>query len=321
MNGAAASMALMLCTGTGNTAVQEAARYLGQPLWALLRMRTRDLIDALPPGMEHVAEILARNRGPQQAHAARLLEELSRIGAQAFIPGEMGYPQALRASLRQNAPALLTILGDPALLSEPAVAIVGARHVSHYGVELAAACARVFCSAGIPVVSGGARGVDAAAHAAALAAGGKTVVVLAQGLLTYQAPKEIYSAQAEGRAVLVSQFMPDAPWASHAAVARNDTISALARLICVIEPKKTGGSIRTARCAIAQGKRLLLYCSGETSAGIPEPWARAGALHLLDAEGHFSAPRLLELWASAPPPPKGQGDLFEHTSQPKARYA
>jgi len=317
MNDAVASLALLLSPGTGNAGVvlgQSAARAVDRPLGALVGLPARDLVALLPPGMARVAETLARCGQPHQARAARLIERLVQRGGQAITLHEKAYPAALRASLGRDAPALLTVLGDPALLVDAGGAVVGARKATRRGIKLARACAQEFCRAGIAVVSGGARGVDSAAHAAALAAGGKTVVVLPQGLLTYVPPKAVKAAVAQGRAILVSQFVPDAPWETHAAVTRNATISGIARVVCVIEPKKVGGSIRTARAALAQGKRVAAYCPEGLPGSAAGPLAQTPALELLDAAGHFSADRLLDIWASTPALPAGQADLLEHAA-------
>lgn len=314
-NPAVAVLALLLCPSVGNSGVLRAlaaARHLGRPLDAVLDMAPQDLLDALPPGLSTVAEVAARCSRAQRDHAEMLFEKVTRMGGRFLVHGEDGYPEGVTTAMAANAPALLTILADPMLLGEHAVAIVGAREVSSQGAQLAAECARVFSMAGVTVVSGGARGVDVTAHAAALAAGGKTVVVLPQGVLTYRPLGELHEAMQEGHATVLSQFVPDAPWETHAAVTRNATISALAHMVCVIEPKKRGGSIRTARHALSQGKRLLVHW-GEGLAASAQAAAltHAGALDVLETNASFSQARLLELWQTAPEPPRGQGDLFE----------
>ncbi len=99
--------------------------------------------------------------------------------------------------------------------------------------------------------------MDAAAHGAALAAGGATVIVLPQGALSYEKPSAYGEAMRAGRVLLLSEFVPDLPWCTHAAVQRNATISVLSDGLCVIAPAKQGGSIRTARCAIERAKPVF----------------------------------------------------------------
>lgn len=307
-----ASLALLLCAGVGNAAVlraQAAAGRLDMPLAAMLDMPARGLVEALPPGWSPVVEIIAHYDRKQRTRARDLVNRVRRLGGRFLTPGQVGYPESLASSLGAAAPAVLTLLGGEGLLHQEGAAVVGARIVSQYGAALAAACAAAFCKAGAVVVSGAAQGVDTAAHQAALDAGGVTVAVLPQGLLTYAPPQAFGTALRAGRAALVSQFVPDAPWETHAAVTRNATISALARLICVIEPKKTGGSICTARHALRQGKRLLVHWGAADVQGPAAALAHAGALPVHDPAGRFSPDRLIALWKTAPSSPEGQSEF------------
>jgi DNA processing protein len=268
-------------------------------------MDPAEIVTWLPPGHGHLAGYVLESKGRRLDHAARLLDRLAERGGRALIIGEPEYPSALPSYLGAGAPPLIFLAGSADWLGAPSAAVVGARVVSKAGARLAWQCGAAFAGEDIPVVSGGAAGADSAAHAAALAEGGKTVVVLPQGLFTYVCPPEICEGLEEGRALLLSEFPPDAPWRRHAAVTRNATISALARLVCVIEPKKTGGSIRNGRCALVQGKRVLVHGTGPSAPGV-KALIQAGALELMDDNGRFRAGRLRELWHSAPEPPPRQ---------------
>jgi predicted Rossmann fold nucleotide-binding protein DprA/Smf involved in DNA uptake len=116
-------------------------------------------------------------------------------------------------------------------------------------------------------------------------------------------------AAEEGRAAIVSEFAPDSRWHTHAAVTRNATISALSRLVCVIEPRKTGGSVRTARCGLEQGKQVLVHGSRDPESPIAA-LRRAGAGSLLDEQGQFSGARLQDRWRNPPATSASQADLF-----------
>lgn len=307
-----AVLALSLAPGLGNVAVNEvliAAAQAEAPLHELLELPKRQQVEALPPGPGTAAYSLSRCEEEHRRRAGRLLERVGRAGGQALLVTDSDYPSGLEACLGTSAPPILFAVGNLDLLHTPCAAIVGARRATASGLRIAQACAEAFAPERIPVVSGGAQGVDTAAHAAALGAGGETVVVLPQGLLTYRGPANLMRAVEDGFAALVSEFVPDDGWASHAAVRRNATISALARLVCVIEPKKEGGSIRTARCALDQGKRVLIHCRE----GASSPMAsllRAGALPLLDDGGAFCAGTLMNHWRAAPEPVPEQSDLL-----------
>lgn len=148
------------------------------------------------------------------------------------------------------------------------------------------------------VVSGGAQGIDTVAHGATLDAGGGTIVVLPQGLLTYGASRALADAIEDGRAVLLSQFFPDAPWTVGAAVARNETIAALSRVVCVVEPGSAGGSAKTGQDALNQSKPVLVY-EGVDSRKTGRALIQAGARPLLGPEGRFGEEYMEAVWTAA----------------------
>ena len=309
---ARAILALMMTPGLGKATIHRMiriARSAGMSAAGLAGLKPWSLVEVLHglPGDAVAGLIKARTHATDQA--GDLLRRIERIGGRAAPFMAADFPNGLSRSLGLQAPPLLFLRGDPSIARAACASVVGARRVSTRGRRIAKHCAGTFAGIGAPVVSGGAQGVDMAAHAAALKEGGMTIVVLPQGLLTYHAPWTIEKAIGDGRALLVSEFVPDAGWETHAAVQRNATISALSRLVCVIEPKKTGGSIRTARCALRQGKRVLVswaWRHRQAGRGLVD----AGAYPLLDGRARFAADRLIEFWNAGPPPRKGQTELF-----------
>ena len=306
-------MALLRIPGAGNMAARRAvalAANLGVALDALPEVPARELLERFPTSHAgQLASLLPQCTPDAQDKEARFLDRALHAGAQVIACADRDYPESLARDLGNRAPALLFLAGDRELLDERAAAVVGARDVSRRGAMLASETAATFARAGIGVVSGGAAGVDTAGHAAALKNGGKTVVVLPQGILTFRASRELLLAVEDGRAAVLSEFLPNMTWQTHAAVTRNATISALSNLVCVIEPKKQGGSVRTARYAIEHGKRVLVYCN-PNHRDLAETLTRAGAGSLLDSEGQFDAEYLLQQWESAPAPSGGQSELF-----------
>ena len=291
-----AILALLLTPGVGATTagrVLAAARLCGESVRGLLALSPRALAALLPPGFEQVVRARTWYDAHNYGEAAQLLTRVRKMGGLAFRIGDAGYPPALGRYLDTTAPPLLFVLGDPSLLIQPAAAVVGTRSPSENGVRMAHGCARLLVWEGAVLVSGGAAGVDTVAHHAALDAGGKTAVVLPQGLLTYRCSKAFACALHDHRLVLVSQFPPATGWETYAAVTRNATISALARLVCVIEPKKQGGSLRTARCALAQRKRVLV-CGSGGSAGPAKLFRFAPGLEII--EGPPDAACAQRLW-------------------------
>lgn len=319
---AIAALALLLSPGAGNVTVNRAlaaAAQTGYSLYELIEMpdsaeinfgaRTgvRGRLDVLSSDWGNEAYAIGRCDADCLEKAAYLVKSAEDAGAQALPITGTDYPPSLLGALGNTAPPILFVAGNLALLDTSSAGIVGARSASEQGLDLARDCAAAFASEGIPVVSGGAKGVDSAAHAAALADGGSTVVVLPQGFLTYQGRKELMWALDDGHAAIVSEFAPNTPWSPRTAVTRNATISALVRLLCVIEPKKTGGSIRTAQCALDLDKRVLVHCSDDADSPI-NTLRRQGALPLVE-DGVFDAQALLERWRTAPQPPAKRAGL------------
>ena len=175
-------------------------------------------------------------------------------GARLICRGEPAYPQAL-ADL-SDAPPVLWIKGDAAVLDRPMVALVGARSASALGTRIARKLAGDLGEAGITVVSGLARGIDTAAHLAALGTG--TVAVMARGVDVVYPPENAALAGDIGREglLLSEQQMGLDPMARHFPL-RNRLISGLSRGVLVIEAAAKSGSLITARLALDQGREVL----------------------------------------------------------------
>jgi DNA processing protein len=178
--------------------------------------------------------------------------DLARIRARLLPFSSSAYPERLRRLV--DAPPLLVVRGNPSVLREPAVAIVGARAATHYGRVVARDLAGTLARAGLVVVSGLAVGVDAAAHEGALEAGGLTVAFQACG------PDRVYPAVHRRLAdriaragAVVSELPPRTPPRSHHFPLRNRLISASSLGVVVIEARRKSGSLITARHAADQG--------------------------------------------------------------------
>ncbi|MEL6451780.1 MAG: DNA-processing protein DprA [Pseudomonadota bacterium] len=175
-------------------------------------------------------------------------------GARLIPQSAAAYPPALRDL--PDAPPFLWVLGDPAILQTPMIALVGARNASSLGTRMARALARDLGAAGYVIVSGLARGVDAAAHLAALETG--TVAVQAGGVDTiYPAENaELALNIATQGARISEQPMGLQPMARHFP-ARNRIISGLAQATVVVEAAAKSGSLITARDALDLGRDVF----------------------------------------------------------------
>ncbi len=178
----------------------------------------------------------------------------ARSGARMICAGAPEYP-ALLAEL-DDAPPILWAIGRTGLLARPAIAIVGARNASSLGERMARRLAAELGEAGFVVVSGLARGIDAAAHEAALATG--TVAVLGGGadVLYPQENRDIHAKIGREGLRLSEQPMGLAPQARHFP-RRNRLISGLCAALVVVEAAAKSGSLITARTALDQGREVL----------------------------------------------------------------
>ncbi len=213
-----------------------------------------------------------------EALAAQDCLVLARAGARAVPISSALYPERLRRLV--DAPVLLLVRGNPGLLLVRAVAMVGARACSHYGRTVARELAAGAARAGLLVVSGLARGIDAEAHEAALAAGGASLAFLPCGIeQVYPAShRRLASALAE-RGAVVSEFPVGTPPRRPYFPLRNRLISALSEAVIVIEARIASGTLVTARHAANQGVDVLAVPGpvySPTSAG-PHLLLRDGA--------------------------------------------
>lgn len=175
-------------------------------------------------------------------------------GARLIAETMPDYPDALRDL--PDAPPLFWVLGNMELLQKPMIALVGARNASSLGTRMAKSLAGALGEAGFVVVSGLARGIDAAAHLGALASG--TVAVQAGGVdVIYPAENTTLAHDIAKSGLRLSEMsMGLQPQARHFP-ARNRIISGLARAVVVVEAAAKSGSLITARNALDQGRDVL----------------------------------------------------------------
>ncbi len=188
------------------------------------------------------------------AQAQREMADARRIGAQMICHGSQAYPASMLDLA--DAPPVLWAIGDAALLSRPMVALVGARNASSLGLRMAKKLAASLAEAGYVVVSGMARGIDAAAHEASLSRG--TVAVMAGGVdVIYPAENAPLAEKIAHEGVRLSeQPVGLEPQARHFPV-RNRIISGLAQAVVVVEAAARSGSLITARDALDQGREVM----------------------------------------------------------------
>ncbi len=236
-----------------------AAALVGLP--GMTPVRLTRLLDGLGPTVAWSAVRAGTHPGDPSrrfAEAARATEpgEVARryadAGVSVLLPGDRRYPAALVGDA--GAPAVLCAMGDPSVLeARPAVALVGTRSATPYGAKVASGLGRELASAGVVVVSGLARGIDAAAHAGALAAGpdaAPPVAVVGTGLdVVYPKENRVLWQRVAASGAVLSEAALGTVARPRVFPARNRIIAALSDVVVVVESHRDGGSLYTAEAA------------------------------------------------------------------------
>jgi DNA processing protein len=210
------------------------------------------------------------------------LDWLTRTGATLLPMDDPRFPPQL-ATLK-DAPPALYVRGEASLLAQPQLAVVGSRTPTATGRRFTTQITRELCSAGLVITSGLARGIDAAAHEAALNSGGCTIAVCGTGLGHCYPPEHLalFERMASGgRGAVVSEFPPDSGARPQHFPRRNRIIAGLARGTLVVEAALGSGSLITARRALDAGREVLAV------PGSPLNSQAAGCLQLLTEGAHL----------------------------------
>jgi DNA processing protein len=235
-------------------------------LSALAGLRPRTLIRAAAdaPTASACIGLVARGElgSDEDGRLVRLLRPdriqaaLDRCGARTLVWDDPDYPPQLRQI--HDPPFLLYVCGGTLPEAARAVAVVGARRCTDLGRELARAMGTDLASAGVTVVSGAARGVDAASHEGSLDAGGPTVAVLGGGIDgRYPASSRRLFERIRERGALVSEYPPGVPALAFRFPARNRIVAGLCRAAVVVEGEKESGSLITGSHALEFGRDVF----------------------------------------------------------------
>ncbi|MEX0703922.1 MAG: DNA-processing protein DprA [Planctomycetales bacterium] len=188
--------------------------------------------------------------------ARRERERCRDLGVELLLAGSEGYPRLLQEIF--DPPGVLYFRGTREPRDDLAIAIVGARRCTHYGRQQAERFAGTLARAGMTVVSGLARGIDAAAHRGALAAGGRTIAVLATGVATIYPPEHVELAdEVIASGALVSESPLDQRPMPGLFPQRNRIISGLSAGVIIVEASRKSGALHTARHAMEQGRDVF----------------------------------------------------------------
>ena len=167
------------------------------------------------------------------------------------------YPERVKVVMGSDAPKHLDMAGNTDILSMAGVGFCGSRKSSPKGLETALDCAEQAAHSNASVVSGNAAGVDFEAHYNCLKAGGKTILVLPEGINHFRIRKALQPVWDWDHVLVISQFQPNEPWGIFRAMMRNQLIIALSRVMIVIEAGEKGGTINAGKETLKSG--LPLY--------------------------------------------------------------
>jgi len=198
--------------------------------------------------------------------AEREIENVRNVGGDILVLDDGVYPTLLRETY--DPPVTLYVKGAwSECLEAPCVAIVGSRRCSTYGQNAALMLARELAQRGVTIISGLARGIDAAAHRGALEAGGRTVGVMGTGLdqIYPRDHRKLADDIVKQKGALVTQFPLGTPPVSENFPYRNRVISGLSLGVVVIEAAENSGSLITARLAMEQNREVFAVPGNITS--------------------------------------------------------
>jgi DNA processing protein len=243
---------LSLISGVGPHTRLALLEQFGSPA-AVLSAAPSQLRAVKGVGPKLVEKIIHADR---EIDAKAVIELCRKHGTEIITQDHAEYPRALKEI--HDPPGVLFVRGEIKPQDALAIGIVGTRHATQYGLRQAERLAGSLSRAGLTIISGLARGVDAAAHRGALAAGGRTIAVLASGVVNIYPPEHVQLAdEVAAHGALISESPPYAEPLSGTFPQRNRLISGLSLGVIVIEAADRSGALITARHAMEQGREVF----------------------------------------------------------------
>lgn len=253
-------VALNMVRGIGPRSANQLLREFGTPSNVFTASRLALERSGLKPETIrdlHAREVLVR--------ADEEIERLVPLGIELLTLGDPDYPALLREI--PDPPLVLYLRGRwREAIAQPCLAVVGSRRSSSYGINAAASLARDLAAQGLTIVSGLARGIDAAAHRGALEGAGLTLAVVGTGLdTTYPAEHHPLSREIAAAGALISEFPLGTPPLPQNFPYRNRILSGLCFAVLIVEAAEHSGSLITARMAAEQGRDVYAVPGNITS--------------------------------------------------------
>lgn len=277
-------LALTLVPGLGPVLIGRAAAHLGGAAQVLEASPAQ--LQTVPGIGPEKARAFFNARNSARDDARRAADRAAQVGARVIGLADDDYPPLLRSI--NDPPPVLFVRGsfDHASGDKYPLALVGSRDCTQYGREQTARFASALGSAGITIVSGGARGIDTAAHTASIRAGGRTIVVLGCGIAKAYPPENqpLFDEVAAGRGAVISELPIDTPPTAENFPARNRIISGISLGVLLIEAASGSGSLITARLAAEDHGREVFAIPGRVDSGASEgtnELIKSGGAHLV----------------------------------------
>jgi len=245
-----AYIAFNLLRGIGPVRVRTLIEFFGSAP-AALRASEKDLLQVKGIGRD-LARVV--HTWQESIDLGAELQKIRDRGISIVIPPDGSYPRLLREIY--DPPLVLYVWGELSPLDHTAIAIVGSRRATHYGIKTARMISFQLAQAGITVASGLARGIDTSAHEGALASGGRTVAVIGSGLgkLFPAENQGLAERIADGHGAVISEFPVDYPPDKQSFPLRNRIVSGWSSGVLVVEAPGRSGALITAEQAGEQGR-------------------------------------------------------------------
>ncbi|HIJ79725.1 MAG: DNA-processing protein DprA [Desulfobulbaceae bacterium] len=243
---------LILTPGLGAATIRKLLSYFGSPQQILAASKA----DLLRCKMLHDETIDSLHNKRTAMETQRQIDQAARQAVTILTWDDPAYPTLLREI--HNPPLVIFVKGDPAIIENPGIAVIGARAASTYGLQIAQSLSQELAGQGLTIISGMALGVDSAAHRGALNANGKTIAILGCGLdITYPKQNRGLYGQIAAHGALISEYPFGTPPDGFRFPARNRIISGLALGVVVVEAARHSGTLITAQLALDQGREVF----------------------------------------------------------------
>ncbi|MFK7768834.1 MAG: DNA-processing protein DprA [Mariniblastus sp.] len=247
-----AALCLSLVPGIGPRVYADLVQAFGSPA---------EVLDAEPAKLREVPGVGAKllreiATAKESSNVQEQLEICQKNEIKILERGGKSYPERLNEIY--DPPSILFAQGNFLAADNLGIAIVGSRHASNYGTKVAEQLARGLAMAGMTIVSGLARGIDAAAHRGALHAGGRTIAVLGGGLLKMYPPEhDVLAQEIKNQGAVVTESLPLSAPKTGSFPRRNRIVTGLSLGVIVVEAGERSGALISARLAMEQGREVF----------------------------------------------------------------